>query len=242
MNRPLLCLLFAVPVLLSSCGFMTGQEKPKFTISFHTQGTDMDSPRSIFREMVPGQAYPTVFKLVPEFSQSNIAAFKSFPAPSGNGNGALLRLDFRGTNALDLVTHTRTGEIMLTLVNGKPADYISIDRPVSDGTITVWEGLSDEVIAEMTKKYPSTDRLRSVSNGQEMLPTTRAEKRRSVKAATKSQKEEEKKALQEQKDAAAEPQKPKTDSDSSLPRAPTTNRIPVEGGILNTAPEQLIKR
>lgn len=250
MNRLLLTFLCAAPLLLSSCGYMTGQEKPKFTISFHAQGSDMDSPRSIFRQVIPGKSYPTVFKLVPEFTQHNVAAFKSFPAPSGNGNGVLLRLDFRGHNSLDLLTRTRVGETMLTMVNGRPVDYVTIDRPVSDGMVTIWEGITDEVVAEMTKKYPSIDQLRSVSNAQEMLPTTRGEKKRSVKAAEKMKKEEEKKALEEQKKGAAPeagaPEAPKTDlppvPGNGLPRAPTTNRIPIEGGILNTAKEQLIKR
>ena len=251
MNRLLLSLLFALPVLLSSCGYMTGIEKPKFTISFHSQGSDMDSPRSIFREVIPGRQHATIFKLVPEFTQHNVAAFKSFPAPSGNANGVMLRLDFRGTNSLDLITRTRTGEILLTMVNGRPVDYVTIDKPVGDGVITIWEGISDEVIAEMTKKYPSTDKLKSVSNAQEMLPTTRAEKRRSVKAADKQQKEEQKKALDELKKKgpgaeAGATELPKTEAPlvpgNGLPRSPTTKRIPVEGGILNTAPEQLIKR
>lgn len=249
MNRLLPSLLLALPMLLSSCGYMTGREKPKFTVSFHTQGSDMDSPRSIFRQVIPGQQHATVFKLVPEFTQNNVAAFKSFPAPSGNANGVMLRLDFRGTNSLDLVSRTRTGEIMLTMVNGRPVDYVTLDRPVSDGVITIWEGISDEVIAEMTKKYPSIDKLRSVSNAQEMLPTTRAEKRRSVKAAEKMAKEEAKKAEEDIKNGvepdaappAAKPDAPLAPG-NGLPRAPTTNKIPIEGGILNTAPEQLIKR
>jgi hypothetical protein len=248
MNRLLQSLLFAVPLILTGCGALTGIEKPKFTISFHTQGTDMDSPRSIFRQVIPGHQSATVFKLVPEITQHNIAAFKSFPAPSGNENGVMLRLDFRGSNALDLVTRTRTGETMLTMVNGHAVDYVTIDKPVSDGVITIWEGIPDSIIAEMTKKYPSIDRLRSVSNGQEMLPTTRAEKRRSVKAANQTIKDEEKKAREEQKkgsDAGA-PELPKTEAPlepgNGLPRSPTTKKIPIEGGILNTAPEQLIKR
>lgn len=250
MNRLLPVFLFAASLLLPSCGYMTGREKPKFTVSFHTQGTDMDSPRSIFRQVIPGRPHATVFKLVPEFTQNNVAAFKPFPAPSGNANGVMLRLDFRGTNALDLVTRTRTGETMLTMVNGHAVDYVTIDKPVSDGIIVIWEGISDEVVAEMAKKYPPIDKLRSVSNAQEMLPTTRAEKKRAVKAAEQMTKDEAKKALEENKKGTSSeapsptpalPESPAAPG-NGLPRAPTTNRIPIEGGILNTSPEQLIKR
>lgn len=249
MNRLLQSLVFLVPLVLSGCAALNLQEKPKFTLSFHTQGSDMDSPRSIFRESIPGKQYPVIFKLVPEFTQNNIAAYHSFPAPSGNANGVMLRLDFRGANALDLVTRTRTGEIMLTMVNGHPVDYLTIDRPVSDGVVTIWEGISDEVVAEMAKKYPPINKLRSVSNGQEMLPTTKAEKRRAVKAAEQMTRDELKQTGEDKKGAApanSEPSKTEIPAPlvpgNGLPRAPTTNKIPVEGGILNTTPEPLIKR
>ena len=215
---------------------MTGKDKKKFLITFHVQGSDMDSPRSIFRQVIPGKQYPVVFKVIPEFSQNNIAGMHAFPAESGNGYGVTLRLDFRGGTALDLMTRTRTGEIMLAMVNAQAVDYLTIDRPVSDGIITIWEGVPQEVITEMEKKYPPLNKLRSMSNAQEMLPTTKAEKKRSKREAEQMLKAEGEKA----KSAAAETQRPApipgAPSGNGLPTAPTTNKIPLEGGLLQQPP------
>lgn len=237
MNRLLSCLaLTATALSLAGCAALTGKEKHKFLITFHVQGSDMDSPRSIFRQVIPGKQYPVVFKVVPEFSQNNIAAMHAFPAESGNGYGVTLRLDFRGGNALDLITRTRTGEIMLAMVNAHAVDYVTIDRPVSDGIITIWEGVPQEVVTEMEKKYPPLSKLRSMSNAQEMLPTTKAEKKRSKREAEQMIKAEGLKA----KDAAAEPRAPAptpgAPSANGLPTAPTTNKIPLEGGLLQQPP------
>lgn len=152
--------------------------KAKFSISFHSQGAEHESPRSIFKYAVPGSDQAMIFRKVAEFSHNEVVAMHSFPAPSGNANGVTLRLDFRGTNALELLTRTRQGEIVLALVNGQPVDYLTIDKPVGDGLITIWEGIPDSVVAEMKKKYPPIDKLVSASSGDKnMLPTTRKEKR-----------------------------------------------------------------
>lgn len=245
MNRPLICIVASLTsLLLAGCAALTGKDQKKFLITFHVQGTDMDSPRSIFRQTIPGKPYPVVFKVIPEFSQNNIAAMHAFPAESGNGFGATLRLDFRGANALDLITRTRTGEIMLAMVNGQAVDYVTIDRPVNDGVITIWEGIPQQVITEMEKKYPPINKLRSMSNGQEMLPTTKAEKRRSKREADAMLKAEQQKAKKEGAGTNAVPAVPpapnlpplEKSAGNGLPPAQTTNKIPIEGGLLQQPP------
>jgi hypothetical protein len=203
--------------------------KPKFTISFHAEGSDMDNPRSIFRFAIPGRAKPMVFKRVPEITHSNIAAYHAFPTPNGNGQGVAFRLDFRGTGALEMLTRLRRGEVLLAMVNGSPVDYLTIDKPVVDGVITIWEGVPDTVVAELKKKYPPISELRSMSSGQEMLPTTKSEKKRAMQEAEDRRKQADQKA---KVDAA----KPATTSpapvgDNGLPSGPLSDRIPVEGGL-----------
>jgi hypothetical protein len=194
-----------------ACG-MSGQ---RFAISFHSQAGDMDNPRSIFRWQLPGRSSPTVFKKVPEFTHKDIAAFHSFRSEDGQSNGVTLRLDFRGTSALEMVTRTRRGEVLLAMINGTPVDYLTIDKPVSDGIITIWEGVPETVIAEIKKKHPPIKELRSMSSGQEMLPTTRAEKKRALEEAEQRMKEEARKA----KEDARKPAQP---AEASSPRPQRT--------------------
>jgi len=125
----------------------------------------------------------------------------------------------------------------LAMVNGAAVDYVNLDKPVSDGVITIWEGIPQNVLTEMEKKYPPINKLRSMSNGQEMLPTTRAEKRRSKREADQMLKSEEEKAKAEGA-APAEPTKPAgTEAPGNgLPRGTATNKIPLEGGLLQSPP------
>lgn len=162
---------------LSSCA----TDKPKFMISVHAQGSDMESPKSNIPDLIGNPPRRIILKRSPEFTHQNIAAFHSFPAENGNGNGVTLRLDFSGSQALELVTRLRGGEILRSVVNGRGVDYVLIDRPIADGLFTIWEGVPDEVIAEMAKKYPPIKGLRSASNQFDMTPTTKAEKKKSMR-------------------------------------------------------------
>lgn len=240
MTRLLFCsLALGLAFALTGCGsFESINKKPKFTVSFHSLAGESESPRSIFRYQMPGQSSPTVFKRVPEFTQENVAAFHSFPAANGNGYGVTLRLDFRGTNALDLMTRTHTGEVALAVINGIPVDYLSIDRPVSDGVVTIWEGVTEPVLKLMQAKWPAINKLKSMSAGQEMLPTTRAEKRHS-RAAIEA---ENKAADQAAKSDAAKPKAdPSAPQAPELPTGPATKQIPLEGNM-HDQPLPLIKR
>lgn len=221
MTRLLFCFLaLGLITGFTGCkGFESNNKKPKFTISFHVQATDQESPRGIFHYQMPGQTTPLPFKRVPDVTQENVAGFHAFPAANGNGYGVTLRLDFRGTSALDLMTRTHPGEYALALVNGKPVDYLTIDRPVSDGIITVWEGVDEAVLKLMQAKWPAIGQLKSMSAGQEMVPTTKAEKRRAKEAAEAQEKADNTAA----KRNVADPQAPQ------LPSSPSTNQIPLEG-------------
>ncbi len=184
---------------LASCANLN--KKPKFTLTFHTQGTDMDSPRSVFPYPLPGEGgRRVIMKWMPEFSQENISAYQPFKADNGNGHGAMFKLDFRGANALNMVSSTQHGQIILTLLNGKPIGHLVLDRPSGDGIITVWEGIPDSVLAFMAKKYPPIKGLKSVSSGHpDMLPTTDAEKKRAVDNANAQKKLDDKAAAEKAK-------------------------------------------
>jgi hypothetical protein len=174
---------------------------------------------------VPGHPEPIIFKLVPEITQHNIVAFHSFPASDGNGFGVTLRLDFRAAELLNYATRTHQGEILLAMVDGQPVDVVTIDKPVADGLYTIWEGVSKKVLDEMAKKYPPIKKLKSVSTGQEMLPTTRGEKKRAMEDLKAEESAAKKKAAD-----PAEPQIPYTNS--GFPRVPT-KVSPLEGSLLN---------
>lgn len=220
--------------------------KSKFTISVHSEGTMNDSPKTIFPDSVDGRQ--VVFKKVPEFSHANIAAFHAFPAESGDGFGVTLKLDFKGSGALELITRTSTGGMLRSVVNGRPVDVVVIDRPIADGVFTIWQGVPESVVKELGKKYPSLKGLTSAAGSLEMTPTTKTEKKKSfwrfrqgerAKAAEEKRKADGKDP--KVPDYGTEKSDPIRDDPSAIqvPRGAATTAIPVEGGAPPLLPGDL---
>lgn len=207
--------------LMSGCADLNKEEK--FLITIHAQGAPEDNPKSIFQEVVDGQ--PTLFQLSPQFSQVNIAAYHPFDSPDGRGKGVALKLDFRGASALEILTRGRQGETLLTKVNGRTVDHVTIDQPVLDGIFTIWGGVPEDVIREMGKSYPLISQSRSAARGLEMTPTTKKEKKVALERARKEKRQMEERAKQQKKKGKEQ----KAQEGEALPQAPTTNQIPIEG-------------
>lgn len=186
MRRLLLALLVA------ACIPACQSKKDEVIITVHSQGTDMDSPKTVFRRPVDGRNM--IFKIIPEFSTQSVSAIHTFPADDGT-YGVALKLDFKGRQSLDMVTRLRRGEILMTMVNGTVVDSVEIDRPISDGLFTVWRGIPAELVTKMEEKYASINTLESSSTFLEMDPSTKKEKkdaRRRSEAVAREKKEEEK--------------------------------------------------
>lgn len=176
--------------LLVACVLMTAgfSKKPKFMISVHSQGSDMDNPRTIFPESVGNPPRQIWLRKVPEFSHFNLVAFHPFPADDGT-YGVALKLDFKGANALEVVTRTRQGEILRSYVNGEAVDWVTIDKPVKDGIFTIWRGVSEEALAYMEEEYPRIGDVGSASSAMPMLPTTKREKKEALREVRERQQE-----------------------------------------------------
>lgn len=214
MNR-----LMPLLLVLASCA-TTDEKKPDYTITFHAQATDMDPPKTMFPFDLNGRRM--FFKIVPEFSQQNIIAYHPFPSADGNGNGAMLQLDFRGKSQLEIITRTRKDEYLLAMVNAKPVDFVVLDQPVLDGVLTLWQGLPDEVIEKMDKRVQrvsKSGRAPSMSEDMDMRPTTVGDKKRSYDAAKKAEREA----------ASGKPPRQREVQSLDLPQAPVSPKLPVEG-------------
>ncbi len=214
---------------ITACKSLDGKEDIYITV--HSQGEAIDNPRMIFPETIDGQQ--VIFKLIPEFTNVNIAAIHPFPAQGGDGQGLAMKLDFRGANALQIVTRNQPGQLMLAKVNGKSVDFVSIDQPVSDGMFTIWRGVPDDTIKKLEKKFPHISESRSAGRGIDMTPTTKKEKRDAMAWARNALRMKKKKPKEE------EPQSTGLTSpggltspvpgDPAIPQGPVTNQIPLEG-------------
>ena len=165
-------------LLLLQAGCSTFKKDEKVLITVFSQGSDMDSPKSIFRRNVEGRE--VILKVIPEFTHRSIIAFHPFPAEDGT-YGVSLKLDFKGANALEIVTRTRQGEMLVSMVNGAIVDYVTIDGIVNNGIFTIWRGLPEELIKVMEEEYPRISALKKSTKDTpyeqlDMLPSTSKEK------------------------------------------------------------------
>ncbi len=175
---------------MSSCASF--DKDPEVLITVFSQGSEMDSPKTIFRRNIEGKQ--VVLRVIPEFTHKSIVAFHSFPAEDGT-YGVTLKLDFKGTNALEIVTRLQGGGMLVSMVNTAVVDYVMIDGVVADGLFTIWRGLPEELIAAMDKEYPRIQSLKkadaeSASDMLEMVPSTGKEKKAARDRVKKSEKEE----------------------------------------------------
>jgi hypothetical protein len=207
---PRAILMLALCGLLVSCDVM---RENKLLITAHVQSQEIVHPNEIMKLPIGGQEM--TFRKVPEFSQRSISGFEPFPAEDGQGYGALLQLDTKGKNALELASRMSHGMVMLTMVNALPIDMVELDQPITDGRFTIWRGLSKETVDQMDKFYPRIKYMKSSSRWMDMLPSTHTEKLNSRRVA---------------KEAEAAENKALRDKERGIvPPAPKTKDIPLEG-------------
>ena len=223
-------LLLPLMIALASPALLLGMsKKPGCVITFHTLAAPNDPPKTMFPFDLNGKRI--YFKIVPEFSQENISAYKAFPAENGNGKGMAIQLDFRGKAALELITREHKDEYLLAMINAKPVDFVVMDEPVMDGMVTIWQGVTDDTIKEIAKKHPV---IRSgaptMSKDMDMLPTTKKEKEKFLEAQKKTDKVEAERLKKSGKKDIEVP-------NLNMPNAPTTPKIPVEGAAPSDNPQ-----
>lgn len=144
-----LFLLF-LALSLASCAAL---DDKKYHITFHAQADlATSSPKSVAPILIAGQT--VLFEKLPLISQDDFRAFQPFPSTDGEGMGAVIKLNFRGANALSLLSDTRAGALVRVAVNGLSVDYLIVDEGSKDGQVVIWQGLKPELIDLMDKDLP----------------------------------------------------------------------------------------
>ena len=125
-----------------------GDGKNKHTFAFHEEGDAVDGERKVFPYSVAGQQ--KFFKMTPTISHMDFDGFVPFRA-EGGGFGAAFLLNRHGKLKLDQLTTSRQGSFVIASVDMKPVDVMAVDRPIKDGIIVLWKGLTAEHIKYLEK-------------------------------------------------------------------------------------------
>lgn len=134
MKQLLLILLFFPGALMAS-----GKKTPPASISFHMEAHAAEAPR--FARKVKTLAGEKYFRKIPEVSSKDIVAFSPFPADDKRTYGLVFKLNAQASRRLQSATNMNRGKLLLALVNGQALGVVTIDKPVTDGMLVIWNGV-----------------------------------------------------------------------------------------------------
>lgn len=147
--RLLLCLL----LLVSAGSVLAGGNKgKKVNVSFHMETEGTDNPKMIVPHVIAGKQ--RFFRRIPDVSSKDLVAFTPFPADDQASYGVVFRMKDTSRNRFAAVTTNNRGRWLICQAFGRVVDAVLIDKPVDDGAIVIWSGLSLEEIRELDKAMP----------------------------------------------------------------------------------------
>jgi hypothetical protein len=147
------CLAPALAVLLL---FTAGSKKPSLTVRFYMEAAAGDTDH--FAEPVqlkypPRSAY---ISKAPFISEHNIRGIYLFPKADGT-YGCLFKLDEDGRLGLEAASMEHRGGSVVAFVGTKTGTHqvidMIIDKRVSDGVISIQQGLTPPEVEELRKQF-----------------------------------------------------------------------------------------
>lgn len=143
-----LATLLGTPTLKAS-----GRKDDKARMSIHFETEATDNPKMILPKEIGGKT--RFFSRTSEISMKDIKAFKPFvPEDGGGDTGVILMLKPGAVERLSGMTHMNQGRYWIVQLNGRIVDSAIIDKPVEDGVVVVWKGVTAADIESLDKTIP----------------------------------------------------------------------------------------
>lgn len=141
----MLCALLAL-------GFTAMSGKPKLTVAFFVQANQLDT-NSFSTPLTLLHSDAKIFiRKIPELTEDNI--IEIYPIPASDGTyGCVFKLDEDGKVKLTSLSTRMRGSVLVALINGEQVADLLIDRPVSDGLITIPDGITPQTMTLLKKSY-----------------------------------------------------------------------------------------
>ncbi len=139
-------------VLLAGPPLLAAGDKPGAGVSFHLETEAGGNPKMTFEQLVAGEQ--RYFHRTPEISTRDIIAFSPFPSEDPGSYGVLFKLNRRGANRLAAISAANQGRWLCAAINGNVVDAVIIDKPVDDGELVIWKGVTLPEIKQFDKVCP----------------------------------------------------------------------------------------
>ena len=130
--------------------------KPKVSIRFYTEVNSQVGSTFAMQAHLENMKRDVYLNRVPEFSDLQIKAIYPFPASDGTW-GCAFQLSEQGRIRLETLSTESRGTALVVVIGTKKGQHqvtdMLIDRPVTDGVITVPKGITDIELAVMRKQF-----------------------------------------------------------------------------------------
>ena len=142
--------LASIFLVLLFAGF--APKKQTLTVTFHVEANAHDTKTFSVPVMLKNLNRETYIEKLPSITETEISAIFPFAASDGT-MGCTFKLDGHGTIWLDTLSVEHRGTALVAMVNGRIVCDLLIDQRVSTGLITIPNGLTNEDITILTKKF-----------------------------------------------------------------------------------------
>lgn len=145
---------------------ISGGRKPKLAISFHIEGQQLDGPKMVQPMKLGNPAKVYFFRKAPELTERHIQGYYPFLANDGSSFGAAFKLNQHGSDILTTISTISQGRKLLTVLDAEPVDFIVLDKPIRDGYIVCWGGLTKADLAKFDTQFQRIQEDRNSSANQ----------------------------------------------------------------------------
>ena len=121
-------------------------------VTFHLETEEGGNPKMVFPQMDDGKQ--RFFLRTPEITMKDMVAFRPFPSGTGDEYGMVFQLKDAAKRRLNAISTAHQGKYLLAQANGRVVDGVLIDKPVDDGLIVIWKGITTAEVQLFDKALP----------------------------------------------------------------------------------------
>ncbi|HEY8991639.1 MAG TPA: hypothetical protein VIM46_06655 [Luteolibacter sp.] len=147
-------LLLALAGLLPLPAFAGGKADNKVVVSFHIETDANENPKMIFTLPAAGQV--RYFRRLPEIGTKDLKTFRPFQADDGVSYGVVFQLKPSAAQRIFAVSSANPDRWLAAMVSGRAIDAVLIEKPVADGQLVIWKGMTALEIQQLDKMIPRT--------------------------------------------------------------------------------------
>ena len=152
---------FVAGLLVASTFVLTagGNKSKGILVTVHLEAPEEDYPKFAGPAKLGSESRQYFFRKIPEYTDDHIAWFYPFVSQDGKSFGAAFKLKETKIGALRALTTQHQGKLLGIRIPNAPYNALLIDKPIDDGILVFWEGLSKVHLEAFEKKFPHVDDL-----------------------------------------------------------------------------------